>query len=146
MLSCREHWTGWHRIHAHMMISSQSLYPTVTRMETSMLNRSVTHNDYEYTFELLLKYWAIWTIKHYYWANTNKNTYLYTSNNSLQTLLAIFGQKQNMPAAHKILSCQFKINTKCVSKLFCERVLMPGPYFSKHTKSDLLSQRVELCA
>lgn len=41
VLNYRERWTGWHQIRARMMISSQFPYPTVTRMETSMLNRSV---------------------------------------------------------------------------------------------------------
>lgn len=56
VLSYRERWTDWHQIPAHMMISSQSPYPTVTRMEISTLNRSVISSTH--SLWALLNYWA----------------------------------------------------------------------------------------
>lgn len=55
VLNYRERWTGWHQIRARMMISSQFPYPTVTRMETSMLNRSV--NVCVHFSWALIRYW-----------------------------------------------------------------------------------------
>lgn len=60
VLSYRERWTDWHQIPAHMMISSQSLYPTVTRMEISMQNRSVILCTHSLSHHLFTEQITIW--------------------------------------------------------------------------------------
>lgn len=83
--SCSEPWTGWHQTLALTTTYSRSPSPTVTGMEISIQNRSVTsttHSALSLSKHVAeqLHHVCLWTENPYRQAKTNKNAYLYTSN------------------------------------------------------------------
>ncbi len=113
VLSYRERWTDWHQTPAHMMISSQSPYPTVTRTEIFTLNRSVifqahTHDTRAYGGALNLNFKA----------RSQKNASSYTSNIFFQSTSSICGPKHKarLQLVKYDQSYYLKINTSRLSQ------------------------------
>ncbi len=145
VLSYRERWTDWHQTPAHMMISSQSPYPTVTRMETSTQNRSVISSTH--SLWTLLNYWA----DHYLamctgelWISIIKPIQIKMPILIRQTVLfkphqQFVGQNTKHACSRWNIVLLVQDQHKSVSKQTV--MVMPRPYFSKLTWKVIYIQK-----